>query len=188
MGLLALRRKITSYRRRVVDNHPYVPTLSDVGEVAKPQPKTSIQQIALGCAALLLMLCLPLVMLGWSELLYRDWVNELDDKASAFQGHVHKGRRDASSHLNIWCHDSATRDTDVPLIVRLASECLDGGATKLNIDLSGTSISDESIDQFASLKKLDALNLSDTLVTQLAVSNLRAKIPNTEIIDKHNFR
>ncbi len=171
-----------------MDDRPYVPPLSGVEEVAKPQSKTSIRQIALGCGVLLLMMCLPLVMLGWYELSYRDWVNQLDDKASAFHGHVHNGRRDASSHLKIWCHESATTDTDVPLIVHLASECLDGGAAKLHIDLSETSISDRSIDQFASLKKLDTLNLSNTHVTSSGVSRLRAEIPNTEIIDRHNFR
>lgn len=129
-------------------------------------------------------MCLPLVAIGSCELSKRDWVRQLDVKAQEFDGDVYTGRRDASTHFMIVSHAPTTSNLDVPKIVSLGEECLSRGATQLRIDLSGTKISDESIDRFATLSKLDALDLSDTLVTSSGATALRSRMPSTDIKDK----
>ncbi len=101
------------------------------------------------------------------------------DKASA----IH-----ASDHFMISCHDPKTSDLHVSEIVSLGEECISGGARKLYIDVSKTSITDDSIEQFVALVKLDTLDLSDTPVSRSGAARLRAKMPNTVIKDDHNFR
>lgn len=164
-----------------MDDQPYAPTQTRQDEDASTLTKTSPLQTALGCGSLLLMVCLPLVAIGWYELSYREWIRQLDVKAKAFDGDVYTGRRDASSHFMIASHAHTTGDTDVAKIVSLGEECLSGGATKLYIDLSSTKISDESVGRFADLSRLDSLDLSDTLVTLSGAASLRAKMPSTEI-------
>ncbi len=171
-----------------MDDRPYAPPQLEPDEVSNREPKTANLQAALGCGSLLLMMCLPLAVIGWYEHSYRDWIQQLDIKAKKFDGDVHNGRREASSHLTISCHEPRTSDPDVPQIVSLGAECLAGGATKLHIDLSKTTISEDSIDQFATLLRLDTLDLSDTLVSPSGAERLRAKMPVTDIKDKHNFR
>ena len=176
------------YRRRVVDDRPYAPPQPEPDVDSNRERQASDLQTAYGCSALLLMMCLPLVVLGWYQLSHRDWIKQLDMKAKNFNGDVYNGRRDASDHFMISCHDPQTSDFHVPEIVSLGEECISGGAQKLHIDVSKTSITDDSIEQFAALVKLDTLDLSDTLVSRSGVARVRAKMPNTVIKDDHNFR
>ena len=171
-----------------MDDRPYAPPQPEPDVASNHERQTSNLQTAYGCGALLLMMYLPLVVLGWYELSHRDWIKQLDRKAKNFNGDAYNGRRDASDHFMISCHDPKASDLHVPEIVSLGEECISGGARKLHIDVSKTSITDDSIEQFATLVKPDTLDLSDTLVSRSGVERVRAKMPNSIIKDEHNFR
>ena len=73
-------------------------------------------------------------------------------------------------------------DEHMPDLVAIALDCLSNpSVTNLNIDLSGSSITDTSLNDLSQLSGLDTLDLQDTRVTEAIVSKLRGKLTGTVV-------
>jgi len=129
---------------------------------------------------LLVSICLSSII--FDEVSFRWKVAGSNKRMQVLGGGFHNGRREASTHLTVWCHSPDFTDDNVATVVDILQEWeRDGRSTRHDVDLSRTGITDRSLAVLERLQRLDRLDVSGTHVTAKARIHLQQRFPDLAI-------
>lgn len=121
------------------------------------------------------------VWLGWAVYSQERLESHCDHLAASFGAHLSNGRRSESSKYLIWCGSPGPSDGDSATIRDTTTNIINAGfgQTEISLDLSGTSISNESITEIGRIRGLYYIDIRDTEITEQGAKELRSRMPGT---------